>query len=396
MLKKELIHLALKQWKKNGFCVRYWDGSEKNYGKTAPLFTIVFTKEPTISSDALRGAVDLWLGELYAEGTLELEGNLDDAVATFFEKDPAKIPFPMDTLRKQMMQKEALEQKDVQSHYDLGNEFFSRWLDPTMSYSCAYFEHENDTLEQAQRQKIDHSLKKLDLHQGEHLLDIGCGWGEVILTAAKTYGVHATGITLSEEQYQLTKERIQKEGLSDLVEVRLENYLDIDPSKELYDKIISIGMMEHVGKPYLPLYIAKVSSLLKPGGLFMLHSIMNFYADESERKNWLSTYIFPGGYVPGMAEVTSIFPYFDLRMVHMESLRLHYARTLELWDKNYEAIRDTLPPKYDERFKRIWSLYLKGCAAGFRTGLLDIVQFLLSKGVNNNLPINNSYMYKEN
>lgn len=394
MLKKELIHLALKQWNKDGFRVRYWDGSKKDYGKTSPRFTIVFTKEPKISSDVLKGGIDLWIGELYAESTLTLEGSLDDAVYTLFEKDPVKLPYHLETLRKQMMQEEQEEKKEVQAHYDLGNDFFSRWLDPTMCYSCAYFEHEDDTLEMAQRQKISHSLKKLDLHQGEHLLDIGCGWGEVILTAAKTYGVHATGITLSKEQYDLTNARIQKEGLQSLVDVRLENYLDMDPAKEQYDKIISIGMMEHVGKPYLPLYIEKASSLLKPGGLFMLHSIMNFHANENKRKNWLSTYIFPGGYVPGMAEVTSIFPYFDLRMVHMESLRLHYARTLELWDQNYEAIRDTLPPKYDERFKRIWSLYLKGCAAGFRTGLLDIVQFLLSKGVNNHLPINNSYMYK--
>ena len=388
--------MALKLWKKGGFTVKFWDCKEKNYGNTSPKFKIIFNREPDFSASDLKEDLNVLMGSAYVDGIVDFEGNLDDIVATAFEKDPIELPYHLASLRQKMIKEEEKREKgNIHAHYDLGNDLFDSFLDHTRTYSCAYFKHDGDSLYEAQMNKIDFSLRKLFLKPGENLLDIGCGWGELIIYAAKKYGVHATGITLSEEQYKAAKDRIHNEGLDGQVDVILENYLDLDSDNYQFDKIISIGMAEHVGKKYLPLYFNKVSSLLKPGGLFLLHFIINMNAQEKQTKNWMAKYIFPGGYIPGIRETVNIFPMFGMRMIGFESLRRHYARTLHLWAESFNAHKDKLPARYDKKFKRLWDIYLRGCESGFRTGVLDVGQFILSKGINNNLPMTMESIYKD-
>ncbi|TCS81859.1 SAM-dependent methyltransferase [Pectinatus cerevisiiphilus] len=396
MLKKAALKAALKLWNKGGFSVQFWDGEEKSYGEEEPKFKIIFHREPKLSDiKDMNNDLVLTLGQAYMDGSIDFEGSLDDVIAVMFKNQNGDVKkYALDDLRKKMFSGiEEQERKNIHSHYDLGNDFYAKWLDKTMSYSCAYFKKPTDTLDEAQLNKIDHSLQKLLLKDNETLLDIGCGWGWLIIRAAQQYGVKAVGITLSDEQYAGATERIIKLGLQDKVKVLLLNYMDLDPAEYQFDKIVSIGMFEHVGKEFLPLYLNKVNTLLKDGGLFLLHSIMGY--NEAPTNGWIKKYIFPGGYVPTVRETVSLFPDFNFYLLHMESLRRHYARTLDEWYKNFEACKDTLPEKYDEQFKRMWGLYLSGCAAAFRTGNIDVVQYLMSKGINNNLPMTNEYMYKK-
>ncbi|MDQ0203337.1 SAM-dependent methyltransferase [Pectinatus haikarae] len=396
MLKKAALKTALKLWNKGGFSVQFWDGEEKNYGEETPKFKIIFHREPTLTDiKDMNTDLVLTLGQAYMDGSIDFEGSLDDVIAVMFKNQNGDVKkYALDELKRKMFSGiEEQEKQNIHSHYDLGNDFYAKWLDKTMSYSCAYFKHETDTLDEAQLHKIDHSLQKLLLKKDETLLDIGCGWGWLIIRAAQQYGVNAVGITLSEEQYAGATERIKKLGLEDKVRVLLLNYMDLDIEKYQFDKIVSIGMFEHVGKEFLPLYLHKVNTLLKTGGLFLLHSIMGY--TEAPTNGWIKRYIFPGGYIPTVRETVNLFPDFNFYLLHMESLRRHYARTLDEWYKNFLACKDTLPAKYDEQFKRMWGLYLSGCASAFRTGNIDVVQYLLSKGINNDLPMTDEYMYEK-
>jgi len=393
MFKKVTLKTLFKLWDKGGFSVVFWDGEEVCYGSEKPSFRIVFHKEPKLSD--MQKDLTLTLGEAYMDGFIDFEGSLDDVIATMFKNsaNKAKDDFHLKDLMLQLKKiDKTTESQNIHKHYDLGNDFFALWLDKTMSYSCAYFKTEEDTLDQAQLQKIDHSLKKLNLKENEHLLDIGCGWGWLVIRAAQQYKVHATGITLSKEQYEEARARVHALSLDELVDIRLENYMDMDPQQEQFDKIISIGMFEHVGKKYLPLYLSTVNALLKSKGTFLLHSIMGTF--ESPTNSWMRTYIFPGGYVPTLRETMQLLPEFDFHLLHSESLRCHYAKTLDCWYDNFQKKLPEVRKMYDEHFIRMWSLYLKGCASAFRIGGIDIYQCLLTKGIDNNRPMTAEYMYK--
>ena len=197
-----------------------------------------------------------------------------------------------------MSEKKKDQAKEVSSHYDLGNEFYKLWLDPTMSYSCAYFKHEDDTLEQAQRNKVDYILEKLYLKEGMTLLDIGCGWGFLLIEAAKKYGVKGYGCTLSKEQWKKGQERIKAEGLEGQVQIELVDYRDLEDKGLIFDRIVSVGMMEHVGRSNYATYMETANHLLKDGGIFLLHTITGH--DEVVSEPWIRKYIFPGGTLPGI------------------------------------------------------------------------------------------------
>lgn len=386
---KARIHRLLGKIQHGSLTVSYWDGEELNYGTGNSSTRIVFHKPMPQGLNMLDPM--LAFGEAYMDEVFDIEGSWENLMRVVLGNKEvfykAKGSGSASSLRRTAadLAFKARQKQNIFHHYDLGNEFFALWLDETMSYSCAYFQTAQDTLYQAQIQKIDHILRKLQLKKGESLLDIGSGWGWLIIRAAQQYGVKATGITLSEAQYQETTKRIHDLGLQDRVQVRLEDYLDLDPQAMKFDRIVSVGMFEHVGKANMPRYMQKVEQLLVPGGISMLHTISGIR--EGGINSWSDKYIFPGGYVPSLREVVSLFPEYDFHLLHAESLRLHYARTLDHWYKNFAARIDEVEKMFDRRFVRMWSLYLLTCAAQFRSTGLDIYQLLFTKGLQNDLPL---------
>ncbi|WP_081410926.1 SAM-dependent methyltransferase [Desulfotruncus alcoholivorax] len=394
-MRKQLLKSFFEKISEGDFEVKYWDGEEVRYGTGIPRVKLVFHKPLPLSFN-LEDPV-LSFGEAYMDEIIDFEGSLEEIIRI---AELNKHNFTSNGLKGKAFSAiktlggaaARLKQKqNIRHHYDLGNDFFSLWLDETMSYSCAYFKTPQDSLHQAQIQKIDHILKKMQLQPGERLLDIGSGWGWLIIRAAQQYGVRALGITISEEQFRATKERISQLGLSDRVEVKLLDYLDLDEKEYQFDKIVSVGMFEHVGKENLPVYMEKVNKLLVPGGLSLLHTISG--VNENPVNSWIDTYIFPGGYIPSLRETVWLLPEYDFHTLHIESLRMHYAMTLDRWYENFCNHIADVEEKFGRRFVRMWSLYLRSCAASFRTSGLDVYQMLFSKGLNNSLPLTLEQVY---
>ncbi|MBE9180089.1 class I SAM-dependent methyltransferase [Oculatella sp. LEGE 06141] len=268
--------------------------------------------------------------------------------------------------------------KNVQHHYDLGNDFYQRFLDPTMTYSCGYRIQETDSLEQMQLQKYELICQKLALQAGESLIDIGCGWGGMLIYAAERYGVSGTGITLSVKQAKLAQERIEQKGLSEQIKIIIADYREVQGQ---YDKFVSIGMFEHVGKGNFATFMQKTADLLTPNGVGLLHTI----GTQSNERNaaWVAKYIFPGGYAPQLHELTQELWAAKLSIAHCENLKPHYAETMKRWAHNLTSNRAdiaALSPMYDERFLRMWYLYLQSFEASFRYGGMQVCQFLFYKG----------------
>lgn len=380
--------------------VTYWDGKSVVYGNGEPELEIVFNEKIPISD--ISSNASLALGEGYMDKKIEIKSaNGDDTqviqklILGAYESAES---FMRNSKFRKFMPKvkkhtEKQNQEDIHSHYDIGNEFYKLWLDPTMTYSCAYFTNGNtDDLEAAQIAKVHHILKKLNPQKGKTFLDIGCGWGTLMLTAAKEYDLKVTGVTLSEEQYKLVSQKIKAMGLEDQAEVLLEDYRELGDRK--FDYITSVGMFEHVGSENLSGYFADVAKYLNPNGAALIHGITRQQGGASNA--WIDKYIFPGGYIPGLQEIVGDIVENNLQITDMETLRRHYQRTLEIWDKNFNAVRDQVKEMMGERFCRMWDLYLQACAASFESGNIDVIQYLLTKGPSGkNLPMTRAYMLTE-
>lgn len=383
MLKEKAFLSFLKKFDQHPFRIRL-QGQEYLIGEGEPTFTVTLHKELSLSD--LMTSTSLALGEAYMDGTLEIEGDLYQALDHFmgqmgkFSKDEGALKKLIFTSTAKKNQ-----QKEVQSHYDIGNDFYKLWLDETLSYSCGYFRREEDTLHQAQVNKVDYILKKLHLEKGMTLLDIGCGWGFLLIEAAKQYGVRGTGITLSQEQYKEFQSRIEAEGLQDLLTVELMDYRDLPKSGKKFQRVVSVGMVEHVGRDNYKLFLDCVNEIMEPGGLFLLHFISGLL--EHPGDPWIKKYIFPGGVVPSLREMVSLAAEDQFHILDVENLRLHYTRTLLCWLENFRANLDQVRETFDERFIRMWELYLASCAATFHNGVIDLHQILMTKGINNDLPM---------
>ena len=353
-------------------------------GRDRPEFTVTLNED--LDKKELLTSTSLALGEAYMKEELEVDRDLYE-VLNLFLGQMGKFKTDKSALKKLILTSKAKknQEKEVRSHYDIGNEFYRLWLDETMSYSCGYFKNAEDTLYDAQVNKADHILEKLQLQEGMTLLDIGCGWGFLVMRAAKKYGTKGTGITLSKEQYQKFSEDIEREGLKDCLQVELMDYRDLKHSGAQFDRVVSVGMLEHVGRGNYELFMENAEAVLKPEGLFLLHYISA--QKEHEGDPWIKKYIFPGGTIPSLREIIDILPEYEFHVLDIESLRRHYNRTLLCWRENFLKHRAEIARMQGEEFTRMWELYLASCAATFNNGIIDLHQILVSKGINNRLPM---------
>jgi cyclopropane-fatty-acyl-phospholipid synthase len=285
-------------------------------------------------------------------------------------------------LRKLFAHTRVFDSKSIRYHYDVSDDFYALWLDRNRVYSCAYFKRAEDTLDTAQEQKLDHICKKLMLKPGERFLDVGCGWGALVMWAAAHYRVHATGITLSQHQFEYARAEIARRGLSDFCEVKLLDYRDV-PEDTPYDKIASVGMFEHVGRKNFAVYFGKLNKLLRPGGLLLNHGITLNSVDQDELGGdigaFIDEYVFPGGELAHISRVVHDMAVQGLESWDVESLRPHYARTLWQWVDRLEAQREAALACVGERMYRIWRIYMAGSAHAFERGWMSIYQVLAGK-----------------
>ncbi len=331
--------------------------------------------------------------EAYMRGDISIDGDLEKVLIACMEyvesegKRGKREVFSslLRSILKGLGLIKRLEGKEVRRHYDLGNEFYQLWLDKSMTYSCAFFSEQNMSLEEAQSEKRRIIYEKLQLKEGDRLLDIGCGWGSIILETAQLYGVQSTGITLSKNQYEFVKERIKSLGLEGKAEVYLMHYEDLPKIGRKFNKVVSVGMFEHVGKGRHRKFFEVVREIMEDGGLFLLHTIGKVHTSSQSR--WIRKYIFPGGYLPSIEEVLRASKGLGFNLIDIDNWRLHYYLTLKEWKKRFLTVRDWVVKRYGEEFYRMWELYLTASAVSFYLGSNHLFQFLFSKGVLNTYPV---------
>jgi cyclopropane-fatty-acyl-phospholipid synthase len=375
------------------FGVRFWNGERRTYGTGAEEFA-VYLKDRRAGLRLLANP-SLRFGEAYVAGAIEVEGDLGKLMELLLRVSRRGLaPGPVHRLmaaatRWFRRNSPWRSRRHVAHHYDLGNDFFQLWLGQAMAYSCAYFRRPSDDIDTAQENKFQHIGEKLRLEPGQILLDIGCGWGGFAAYAAANYGVHVVGITLSEAQKRYADAMIAARGLGRQVEIRLADYRELRPPRP-FDRIVSIGMFEHVGQTLIPAYVRATSRLLADGGIGVLHTIGRMVPAPIDP--WIGTYVFPGAYFPALAEIAMAMGGQDLSIVDVEALRLHYALTLDRWSDAFERSAPLVADRYGESFVRMWRLYLKGSAAAFRVGNLTVWQIQFTKGPNNDLPLTRDYL----
>jgi cyclopropane-fatty-acyl-phospholipid synthase len=373
--------------------IALWDGAEAVLGEVPPRVTF---RVPT--AGALRYLINPTLdslGRAYVEGKLEMEGKLADVIDVATKLAASTNRHMRRPLRnfRHTRQKDA---KAVSFHYDVSNEFYAAWLDRNMVYSCGYFRSPEDSLEDAQIQKIDHILNKLQIRPGHRLLDIGCGWGALLMRAAQKYGATCVGITLSHNQHELAAQRIGAAGLSDRCEVRLQDYRDVHGK---FDRITSVGMFEHVGRRNLRAYFEKLRELMTDDGAAMNHGITSTDPESAESPygggDFIERYVFPMGELPHIGLTLQEMSAAGLESVDVENLRRHYVLTLNHWAERFEAASDQLRKLVGDERWRIWRVYLGGCAHGFAKEWIAVHQILAVKaGGTSMLPMTRDYMYQ--
>ena len=278
---------------------------------------------------------------------------------------------------------------NVSHHYDVSDDLYFLFLDPFRQYSCGYFKSETDTLEQAQINKIKHIAKKLDLRPNQKVLDIGCGWGYLAIEIAQQYKCHVTGVTLSENQYKFAKNKVKELNLSSQVDIKLADYREI---KEKYDRIVSVGMFEHVGRKFYNSFFQKLSYLLNSKGVALLHTIGSVDAPRDPQP-WITKYIFPGGYTPSLSEIAGPIEKSGLIISDLEILKIHYAHTLRHWKERFTQNKEKVLDMFDEQFFRMYEFYLTSCEAAFKFGDQVVYQIQLSKELDT-VPSTRDYIYR--
>jgi len=390
-----LVERVAEQRKDLSFTVEFWDGTRRAYGVRPDDLVIRLRDRKTCL--ALLVDPSTRFGDAYADGAIEIEGDLGKLMELLLRVDPRDLA---PTRSRQLLVAATSRilrnspfraRRNAAYHYDLGNEFFSLWLGRTMAYSCAYFRDPTDDIDTAQEQKFRHVCEKLRLESGVTLLDIGCGWGQLAAYAATHYGARVTGITLSEAQKRGADEMLRARDLDSRVTIRLQDYRELAPDRP-FDRIVSIGMFEHVGRRLIPRYLRETARLLAPGGIGLLHTIGR--VKPASMDAWIVARIFPGAYFPALAEIVAPMGAHGLHPTDVESLGPHYAMTLDCWSEAFERAVPQVTRMHDARFARMWRLYLRASAAAFRVGNLTLWQIQFTQGPPVKVPLTRDYLYR--
>jgi cyclopropane-fatty-acyl-phospholipid synthase len=337
---------------------------------------------------------ELYFGELYSDRRVEVGGDLLDFLEAVFRVWPLRT---QENMGKKLMshiydvRRNTItgSRRNIQHHYDIGNEFYRLWLDERMLYTCAYFLHPDTSLEQAQLAKMDHVARKLRLQPGETVVEAGCGWGALARHMAKYYGVKVRAYNISKEQVAYARQCAQDEGVDGQVEFIEDDYRNVSGE---FDAFVSVGMLEHVGTENYVGLGAVVNRCLKEDGRGLIHTIGMNYPRPMDA--WTERHIFPGANPPSLAQMMQIFEPFELSVLDVENLRLHYARTVEHWLQRYEDHVEQIMEMFDEKFVRSWRLYLAGALTTFKTGDLQLFQVTFARAANNQIPWTRQYLYQ--
>ncbi len=344
------------------------------------------------------------LAEAYVEGRIDVQGDLLEAVPLAGQIAAAAGSSPAQRIARLLRKHSSRQDRAaIGYHYDVSNDFYRLWLDQRMVYSCGYFKTGEESIDEAQRAKLDHICRKLQLAAGERFLDVGCGWGGLVLHAARHYGVRAVGITLSQNQLELARERVLRERLAARVEIVLLDYRELRKrfGSDAFDKVASVGMFEHVGLENLREYFASVTGVLRDRGLFLNHGITSSDLDNraigSGVGDFVHKYVFPHGELPHLHVATREMARAGFEILDVESLRPHYAKTLQHWSRRLDAHLEAAARSVSDRTLRIWRAYLAGSAYGLAQGWMSIYQLLGSRQARpgaTDTPLTRDYMYR--
>ena len=395
----QLARYLNKLFKKDGFLLidansnKYIIGTPKN---NKPITVKILDKKLHYK---LFFRPDLYFGEAYSNGDIQIEnGSLTDFLdialmnigrgeLNFFSMLINKLYGSYRYLTNFNFIKKS--KMNVAHHYDLSDDLYTLFLDPKKQYSCGYFINENDTLEDAQNNKIQHIIKKLNIKPNQKVLDIGCGWGSLAIDIAKSNNCEVTGITLSENQFNYCVKKAKKLNLENQVTFKLIDYRQID---EKFDRIVSVGMFEHVGRKFYKNFFKKIDNLLKDDGVSLVHTIGSVNPPRDPHP-WITKYIFPGGYTPSLSEVVTPVEKAGLIVSDIEVLKLHYSHTLRHWKENCIKNKIQIINMFDEKFFRMWEFYLASCESAFKWGDQVVYQFQLTKNYMST-PNTRDYIYK--
>lgn len=368
-------------------------GARVGPGVANPVARVTFAGRGTLTSIL----ADPWLrfGDAYSDGRVTIDGDLVGLLETIYHASgmgggtrASLLRRAAGALRRQHLNSLAASRDNIHHHYDIGNDFYALWLGSTMAYTCAYYPTPAATLDEAQFAKMDHVCRKLRLNSGESVVEAGCGWGTLALHMARHYGVRVRAFNISHQQIVYARERAAREGLAARVEYVEDDYRNIGGS---YDAFVSVGMLEHVGPANYPALGHIAYRCLGGRGRGLIHSIGRNHP--ASLQPWIEKRIFPGAYPPSLGEMMRIFEPWNLSILDVENLRLHYAQTLRQWLGLYEAASGRVREMFDEKFVRMWRLYLAGSVAAFTTGTLQLFQVLFAPGENNDIAWTRAHLY---
>jgi cyclopropane-fatty-acyl-phospholipid synthase len=390
---RQTVLRLLKHHQGAPFTLVDWAGESTHIGHGPSRFSLHFKTRASLVRSLVYSS--LGFGEAYASGDIAIDGDLEEALVALNGIYMATARVTLWDRVKLALQAQSLrtQKANIEHHYGRGNDFYRLFLDKRLQYSCGYFRTKDDPLDLAQEQKIAYTVAKLRLLPGQRLIDIGCGWGHLMFHAAETYGVECVGLTLCDNQASYIREEANRRKLP--IEVRAMNYLEV-PSHERFDRVVSVGMMCHIGPKHIEQYFDKVQQLTAPGGVCLLHFISKMQESLSVDP-FVARHVFPGYWFNSVEGVTERSVRRGFHVLDVENLRRHYALTAHHWRANFlrnsDAIKASM--KFDDVFMRGWEFYLASVVAGFTTGQMHLIQVVMSQGLCDDYPLTRHFLYQD-